>query len=182
MKLSPLKRSIMAAVCIALGLVLPTAFHAIPNAGAIYLPMQLPILVCGLAVGWSYGLVAGLVTPFLSSQFTGMPPGAALPGMMVELAVYGLVSGLMMRFIRTGKTYPDIYVSLIFAKLAGVIAAGTAKALIFSPGSYTAAAWAAGFFIPALPGIIIQLVFVPAVVYTLMKARLIPVRYQRKPV
>ncbi len=182
MKMSAVKKSIITAACIALGIVLPMAFHAIPNAGAIYLPMQLPVLVCGLVTGWPYGLLAGLVAPLLSSQFTGMPAAAVLPGMMVELALYGLTSGLLMKIVRTGKTYPDLYISLIAAKLAGIVAAGIVKALTFSAGSYTAAAWTTGYFVTALPGIIIQLVLVPAIVNALMRARLIPARYPRKAV
>ena len=42
-------------LCIALGLVLPMAFHSIPNAGNIFLPMHIPVLLCGLACGPAYG-------------------------------------------------------------------------------------------------------------------------------
>ena len=35
-QMSYVKRSILTAVCIALCVVLPMAFHAIPNAGSIY--------------------------------------------------------------------------------------------------------------------------------------------------
>ena len=85
------------ALCIALCVVLPMAFHAIANAGPIFLPMHIPVLLCGLACGWPYGLVCGLLGPVLSGVLTGMPSPAVLPGMMVECGVYGLVSGLMMQ-------------------------------------------------------------------------------------
>ena len=35
------------ALCIALCVVLPMAFHAIANAGMIFLPMHIPVLLCG---------------------------------------------------------------------------------------------------------------------------------------
>ena len=38
-------------------------------------------------------------------------------------------------------------------------------------------AWVTASFVTALPGIAIQLVFLPGVVCTLMKARVIPARY-----
>ena len=38
------------ALCIALCVVLPMAFHAIANAGPIFLPMHIPVLLCGLAL------------------------------------------------------------------------------------------------------------------------------------
>ena len=71
-----LKNYVIAALCVALCVVLPMAFHAIPNAGSILLPMHIPVLLCGLLCGWPLGLVCGLVGPLLSSVLTGMPPAA----------------------------------------------------------------------------------------------------------
>ncbi len=176
-EMSVVKKSIITAVCIALCVILPQAFHAVPNAGPVYLPMHIPVLLCGLICGWSFGLLCGLAGPALSTLFTGMPPAAILPGMLVELAVFGLVSGLMMQLIRTKKLYVDLYLSLIIAMISGRIVAGIAKALIFARGSYTVGAWATSSFITSLPGIIIQLVLIPAIIFALMKARLIPMRY-----
>jgi len=177
--MSVVKRSILTAVCIALCVVLPQAFHAIPNAGSVYLPMHIPVLLCGLICGWPYGLLCGLAGPALSSLFTGMPPVAVLPGMMVECAVYGCVSGLLMGLIRTKKLYGDLYLSLIAAMLLGRVLSGVAKALIFSPGQLTMAAWVTSSFVTGLPGIVIQLALLPTIVFALMKARLIPERYPK---
>lgn len=176
-KMSAVKKSIITAVCIALCVVLPQAFHAVPNAGAIYLPMHIPVLLCGLLCGWPLGLVCGLVGPLLSSVLTGMPPAAYLPSMMVELAVYGLASGLLMRFVRTGKLYADLYISLVGAMLVGRIIAGLARALIFSAGGYSMAVWATSYFVTGLPGIAIQLLIIPPIVLALEKARIVPTRY-----
>ena len=107
-----------------------------------------------------------------------MPPVAVLPGMMVECCVYGLVTGLMLRYVRTGKTTLDLYLSLVAAMLLGRVLSGIAKALIFTPG-LSLAAWAAGAFVTALPGIAIQLVLIPALVLALTKARLLPPRYEK---
>ena len=46
------KRLVLSALCIALCVILPTAFHTIPNAGSIFLPMHIPVLVCGFVCGW----------------------------------------------------------------------------------------------------------------------------------
>ena len=123
------------ALCIALCVVLPMAFHAIANAGPIFLPMHIPVLLCGLACGWPYGLVCGLLGPVLSGVLTGMPSPAVLPGMMVECGVYGLVSGLMMQAVHTKKLYADLYISQITAMLLGRILSGVCKALIFAPAT-----------------------------------------------
>jgi len=39
--MSRTKRLILTGLCIALGIVLPLAFHSIANAGSIFLPMQI---------------------------------------------------------------------------------------------------------------------------------------------
>ena len=176
-KMSPVKKSIITAVCIALCVVLPQAFHAIPNAGSIYCPMHIPVLLCGLICGWQYGLLCGIAGPLVSALITGMPPAAVLPGMLVECAAYGALTGLMMQLVHTEKVYPDLYISLLVAMLGGRIISGIAKALIFSAGSYSMTAWVTGSFVTSLPGIIVHLVLIPSIVYALMKAKLIPARY-----
>ncbi|MBG0786158.1 MAG: ECF transporter S component [Anaerolineaceae bacterium] len=176
-EMSVVKKSIITAVCLALCVVLPQAFHAIPNAGSVYLPMHIPVLLCGLICGWQFGLLCGLAGPALSTLFTGMPPVAYLPPMLIECAIYGLMSGLMMKLIRTKKVYVDLYASLIIAMLSGRIVAGLARALIFAPGNFTMAAWTTSYFVTSLPGILIQIVLIPTIVFALMKARLIPMRY-----
>lgn len=171
-----IKNMTMAAVCIALCVVLPIAFHSVPDAGSVFLPMHIPVLICGMICGWPYGFLCGLMGPLLSSALTGMPPIAILPSMMVECATYGMVSGLMLKFVRTRHTYADLYIALVVAMIAGRVVSGIAKALIFTPGM-AMSAWITASFVTALPGILIQLVFLPSVVFTLMKARVIPQRY-----
>lgn len=177
--MSKTKRTVYAAMCLALGVVLPLAFHSIPNAGSIFLPMHLPVLLCGFICGWPFGLACGVLTPVLSSLITGMPPMAYVPAMICELAVYGLASGLLMRYVRTGKIFADLYISLVAAMLAGRIVGGVLSALIFSAGKYSMDLWITGYFVTALPGIIILLVLIPFIVFALEKARLIEKRYPR---
>ena len=178
-EMSVVKKSIITAVCIALCYVVPLLFHGVQNAGRVFLPMHLPVFLCGLICGWQYGLLCGLAGPALSSLLTSMPPAAMLPSMMLELAVYGCVSGLMMRFIRTKNTYADLYISLIAALLCGRVVAGLMQALIFSKGVYSMTAWVSGYVVTSWPGTLIQLVLLPSVVFALMKAHLIPERYPK---
>ena len=44
--------------------------------------MHIPVLLCGLLVGWPYGLLCGLAGPLLSSLLTGMPAMGYLPCMI----------------------------------------------------------------------------------------------------
>ena len=178
-KMTTVKKSIITAVCIALCYVIPLMFHGIQNAGSIFCPMHIPVFICGLICGWPYGLLCGIAGPLLSSALTGMPPAAMLPSMMVELAVYGAVAGLMMKLVHTKSTYADLYISLITAIVCGRVLAGVAKALIFARGSYSMAAWVAANVVTSWPGTVIQLVFIPSIVFALMKANLIPQRYPK---
>lgn len=176
--MTPVKRTVLGALFVALCVILPMAFHAVPDGGSIFLPMHIPVLICGMVCGWPYGFLCGLMGPLLSSLITSMPPAAYLPPMMVECAVYGAVTGLTLKYIHTGRLQADLYISLIAAMLAGRVVAGVAKALIFSPG-ITMAYWITSSFVTALPGIVIQLVAVPLLVAVLMKARMIPERYPK---
>ncbi len=114
MKQSHTKNLVLTAFCIALCIVLPMAFHAI-GAGATFLPMHIPVLLCGLLCGWPFGAACGLIGPLLSSLLTGMPPAfPTLPAMMLELCAYGVLTGLFYRKLRG-----NLYLSLIGAMLGG---------------------------------------------------------------
>lgn len=177
--MNTLYKSVSTAVCIALCVVLPIAFHAIPNGGTLFSPMHLPVLLCGIICGPQYGLVCGLLGPFLSSILTGMPGMGYLPSMMIELAVYGLVSGLMMRFLHTGKQVADIYVSLLAAMLSGRIIAGITRALIFAAGKYSLKIWATGYFVSCFPAIVLQLALIPILYVAMQRAGLVPNRNKK---
>ena len=179
MKLSSTKRIILAAACTALCVVLPMAFHSFPGGGNVFLPMHIPVLLCGMMCFWPYGLLCGLLGPALSSLLTSMPPAAFLPSMMVECATYGAVAGGMMCLMRTKKTYLDLYISMVAAMVAGRFIAGVVKALILAPGT-PMFAWVTTSLIEGLPGIAIQLVLLPTIVYALMRAKLLPRRYDHE--
>lgn len=180
--MSTIKKIMVAAICATLCVVLPMAFHAIPNAGSIFLPMHIPVLLCGLLCGWPFGFACGLLGPVLSFLTTGMPPAAILPSMIAELAAYGAVSGFLSAIVRTKRPHTDLLVSLAGAMLIGRIFAGITKALIFSAGSYSMTAWITAHFVTALPGIAIQLIFLPGIILALERARLVPARYSGRAV
>lgn len=176
-KMSNVKQAIVTAVCIALCTVLPMAFHSIPQAGTIYAPMHIPVLICGMVCSFPYAIVCGALGPIISSLLTGMPPAPVLPAMVVELTAYALICSLMMKFVYTKKAPVDVYLSLVTAMLLGRVIAGIAKALIFARGEITITAWATSYFVTSLPAIIIQIVLIPVIYFALQKANLIPSRY-----
>ena len=154
------RRLVFAGLFVAIGVTLPLAFHTIPNAGSVFLPMHIPVLLCGLICGPVYGMLCGLLAPLISSAVTGMPPAAMLPQMLCELAVYGLVSGLLVRAVRTPYRSVNLYLSLV-------------GAMVFRAGAYTMELWLSAAFLTALPGIAAQLLFIPAIVLALEKAGLV---------
>lgn len=176
-KMSSVKQSVITALMIALSAVLPMAFHSIPQAGAIFCPMHIPVIICGLVCSWQFGLICGIVAPVLSSIAMGMPSAADLPSMILELISYAVISSLLMKFVKTKRTYADLYLSLVPAMLFGRVVAGVSKAFIFARGSMTISTWAVSYFVTSLPSILIQLIFIPAVYVGLQKAGLIPARY-----
>ena len=176
-KLTALNKSILTALCVALCVVLPMTLHAIPKGGVLFSPMHLPVLLCGLVCGAPFGLVCGILGPLVSSLLTGMPVFGYMPVMMIELGLYGLISGLVMQFLRSGKLVVDLYAALVIAMLGGRVITGILRALIFAGGSYSWSAWAAGYFVSCLPGIIIQLILIPIIYVALERAHLLPVRY-----
>ncbi len=163
------KKLVMTALFIAIGVVLPQAFHMIPNAGSVILPMHIPVLIAGFFVGPVYGLACGILTPLLSHLIFGMPPAPVLPGMLCELAVYGLMTGLLNQVVKSDNAIVKAYIVLIGAMLCGRVTYGILNALIFRAGSYSFAAWTSAAFVTAIPGILIQLILIPILVTRLQK-------------
>jgi niacin transporter len=167
------KKIVFAALCMAIGVALPIAFHGIPNSGSIFSPMHLPVLTAGIICGPWLGALVGILTPILSSLMTGMPAAAYLPSMIFELTMYGLVSGLLFQFVKVRNKYLHIYISLLGAMLAGRLTYGILNALIFRAGAYSMQIWLTSAFVTALPGIAIQLIVIPILLAALEKAKLI---------
>lgn len=164
------KNMILSALFIALGLILPVVFHAF-GAGPVFLPMHIPVLLCGFVCGGGYGAFVGLVLPFLSSVTMGMPPiYPTAIAMAFELCTYGLVTGLLFR-----KLNWNLYVSLVLGMLAGRAVSGVANAILLgvSGQAYGIQAFLTSAFVTGLPGMIIQLIFVPLIVMILLKTKLI---------
>ena len=162
-----------AALFLALALVLPFLTGQIPQIGSALSPMHIPVLLCGFLVGWPWGLAVGFIAPLLRSVIFGMPvmvPGAV--AMAFELAVYGLVSGILYRLLPKKKW--SIYVTLIVAMLAGRVVWGIARLIIagLSGNSFTWALFLAGAFTNAVPGIILHIILIPVIVMVLEHAGL----------
>ncbi len=164
------RNMVIAALCLALCLVLPFLTAQMPQFGSMLCPMHFPVLICGFICGPVYGAVVGFVAPLLRYVLFGMPP--VLPtgiAMCFELAAYGAVSGILYRFLPKKKAY--VYVSLIAAMLAGRVCWGIVRVILTGAGKYafTWQAFMAGAFLNAIPGIVLQIIIVPLVVFAVEK-------------
>ena len=171
MKNKRLQKLVFSAMFLAIGYVLPFFTGQIPEIGNMLLPMHIPVLLCGLICGWGWGLAVGFILPLTRSLMFGMPP--IYPkgiGMALELATYGLVIALCYGLFRK-KGLLAIYTSLIVAMLAGRAVWGAAQCILLGLGEngFTFAAFLASAFLNAIPGIIIQLILIPALVFVLQK-------------
>lgn len=164
-----LRRLTLSAMFLAVGLILPFFTGQIQQIGQMLCPMHLPVLLCGLVCGWQYGTLVGLVLPPLRSVLFGMPvlfPTAA--AMAVELAVYGASIGILYALFKKQNVF-TVYFALIPAMLLGRAAWGGAQMLFLDlkGTTFTWQAFLAGAFVNALPGIILQLVLIPAIMMLL---------------
>lgn len=160
---------VVTAMLLALGMVLPFLTGQLPAIGQAISPLHIPALICGLLCGTPWGLALGAVLPLLRSVIFGMPPllPVGIP-MAFELAVYGAVCGLIYpRLIKPGKNHLSaMLVSLIVAMVLGRIAGGAVKAVVMglTGGTYSFSAFVAAYFTTTLPGAVIHLILVPAIV------------------
>lgn len=180
MKKTSVRRLVLAALFLVLGIYLPTVFHMVVGSlSQILSPMHLPVLLCGIVCGWQYGLGVGILTPILCSLLTGMPPFYPMAfAMAAELGTYGLVTGAFSNMLgkRMGRgdmkvVFPTLMAAMILGRLVygfvkpallGIFT--TPYALILSVGSSLVKAW---------PALLLQILVIPALVLALDKARLL---------
>lgn len=172
MRRSATKNLTLTAMFLALGILLPFVTGQIPAIGSMLLPMHIPVFFCGLICGWQYGLIIGFVTPLLRSSLLGMPPlFPTASAMAFELAAYGFFSGLFYKLFRK-KDVVSLYASLLLAMVLGRGVWGFVQyvQLSFTGSPLTWPVFVSSAFLTAFPGILLQLVLIPAVMLALGKA------------
>lgn len=161
------KRLVIAGLLLAMGIIIPMIFHTTGIAGTIFLPMHIPVLLGGFLLPPVLALLLGMLTPLLNSLITQMPqlfPMAII--MIFELGIYGLVASVLYRKLRL----PSI-LALIISMIAGRIMGGV---VVFVLAAFFAIQMDPMVFIiggitTGLPGIIIQLVLVPTLIYSIVR-------------
>lgn len=156
---------ILGGLLLASGILLPMLFHMFGMTGPIALPMHIPVLIGGFLLPWQMALALGIITPVVSGVLTGMPvmfPMAVI--MAFELGTYGLAASLASR-----KFNLKPIIALIISMIAGRISAGLAVAALVQlfGVKMNPLMFVKGAIITGVPGIIIQLIFIPSVVYAI---------------
>lgn len=173
----------LSAMFLAVGMVLPFLTGQIPQIGNMLLPMHLPVFLCGLICGWNYGAAVGFILPLIRSAVFGMPvffPNAT--GMAFELMTYGLVAGLLYGLSKW-QCILALYRALIAAMIAGRAVWGLVQViqLGISGSAFTWQMFMAGALINAIPGLIVQLILIPAIMVALNRTGFVPFQKKQPP-
>lgn len=161
------KKIVYGGLLTAVGLVLPQAFHIFgEGAGMAFLPMHLPVMIAGILIGPCCGGLIGLIVPLVSSILTGMPPVPKLYFMLVELAAYGIFTGIFIRKM-------NVYLTLLCSMISGRVLYGLSliigvKLLGFQFPFASLGAFLAGI-VSGIPGMILQIAVIPLFYFTLKK-------------
>ena len=182
MRQNYVRNTVLASMFLALGLLLPFATGQIPTIGNMLLPMHIPIILCGMISGRRWGVVVGMTTPLLRSILFAAPaiyPNAV--AMAVELACYALVMGILYHKAKR-QSVGRVYLALIVAMVLGRAAWGLMMWLLMGLANqaYTWAAFVTSAFVRAVPGILLQLILIPALALLLHRTRVLPFRQEAK--
>ena len=163
-----IQKMVLSGLFLGLGLVLPFVTMHIPQVGNMLCPMHIPVLLCGFICGAPYGLIVGFITPLLRGMIFGMP--VVLPVgicMAFELATYGIVAGFISKKFK--ETMVNTYITLIISMIVGRMVWGLAAALIYPllGMGFSVQQFIMAGFVNAIPGIIVQLIIIPALVQRL---------------
>ena len=161
-------KSLISAGLVALAVALPQLVHlALGQAGGIqWLPMYLPVLIGGCLLGTWWGLGIGIASPVVSFLMTlaagnPMPAAARLPFMIVELAVFAVISGLFSKKIAQNAWMA--FPAVLLAQVSGRAVFMALGAIFQSVTPFTAAViWSQ--IQTGLVGTVLQAVLVPFIV------------------
>ena len=148
-----------------IGVALPRIFHILAgsSAGSIFLPMHIAVLIAALTFGVFSGSIVAGTSIIFSYLLTGMPNLSRLPYMLIELVIYAILLGLL------NKKF-NKYISLISTIILGrVIYSGVLFVAINIFGFSTYGLSVMDSIKAGLPGIAIQILFVPFIAKVIEK-------------
>ncbi len=161
------KNLTLSAMFLALGIVLPMFIGQVPKLGSMLLPMHIPVFLCAYICGPKHGAVVGFVLPLLRTMLFGVPnlyPEAV--AIAAEMTAYALVSGLIYAAFK--RSAFGLYASLVSAMVLGrIVRCAVQLALLSIVGkAFVFDMFFSAVIIAGIPGIVLQLIFIPAVIFT----------------
>lgn len=167
MKNTALRNTVLSAMFLALSFVLPFFTGQIQQIGSMLLPMHIPIILCSLFCSKEHGLLVGLIAPVMRSAIFNMPPMYPTAiAMSVKLAVLGFLVGFIYEKMKK-RNITSLYISLIISILISRLFWALAMCLLLGTdeNGFTLSMFFTMAFVKAFPGIALQLILVPAIVY-----------------
>lgn len=154
---------VYAGLFLALSIILPYILHfAGSSLGSVFLPMHIPVLLAGFICGPLYGAIVGILAPLLNHSLNNMPPIPILWFMIFELFVYGLVAGILYEKLKL-----NYIISLVGSMIAGRVMYAFSILFVTNILNITLPPYinAAIATTKGVPGIIIQLVLIPSILW-----------------
>ncbi len=161
-----MRAMVTSAAMAALALVLPVAFHAV-GLGSQFLPMLLPLLMNGFLVPLPWAAGTALLVPWISATTTGMPP--LYPPVAAIVSVEGAAMAATACLLWGWRKH--VWTALIPAVLAGRVVSFLCTWLLAEAFHLPPAFASIAKTVEGLPGVVLQLAVVPAVLHFLSKRR-----------
>ena len=170
---SNIKKLTLTAMFLSAGILLPFLFGQIPQIGSMLLPMHIPVFLCAFICGAQYAAPLAFILPLFRSLVFARPnlyPEAI--SIAFEMAVYAIVAGLIWKFSKR-KNLLSIYISMLPAMIVGRFARCIIQIALLSLGNipFTFPALLTGIVIAGIPGIILQLIIIPAFILIIKKSK-----------
>ena len=156
------------ALFIALCILVPFLFHLV-GLGKMFLPMFLPILLAGFIIEFPAAILVGLLGPWISALTTGMPP---LFPTALSMSIEGLVTSGLASYLYH-KMQIRFWIGLIVAIIAQRLARIVMLLLILPLFGLPAKALSIADFVYSLPGVLLQILLTPMILFMLWKSKII---------
>lgn len=157
------KSIIILIILLILGTMVSVLFQKLDKDEAVYLPLHIPALIGGFLLPPIFAMILGVLLQVISG--TIITPVPLFPTLFIgifEMAVYGLIVSLLYRKLKA----PSL-LSLIFSIVLGRIMVGVIVffATPFYEFGIDPINYVIEVVVTGLPGIIIQLVAIPLLIY-----------------
>ena len=158
---TPTRSIVLSGLFIALGVLIPLAFHSI-GSGTLLLPMFWPVALACIFLPLSLAVTIGASTPVISFLLTGMPPVSppVLQIMIPELIVFTFTSSFLMQK-KNMKPVPALFTGMVSSRMFLAFFYYVLSPFFGLPGSVVSI----GAVIHSIPGAVIVITVIPVIAH-----------------